>query len=589
MSALRLLNDLAIKETGNDRQDGLGFQTYAQVLGDAALGTEGPFTIGVFGEWGTGKTSLMRLMKSYVGGNENTVTVWFNAWRYEKEEHPIVPLIATIVKELHENKIFTESLSNKGKDLLNSLRAVAYGFSAKSKVALPGIAEIEASFVAKEMIDREEALSTDPLLGRSIYYEAFERLSKTNLGKDKKIVVFIDDLDRCFPDLAIKLLESIKLVLSQTGFVFVIGVARTVIEGYLQHRYEENYGLKNFEGVSYLDKIVQLPFHIPPHRERIDKFCTSLLSQLDRKDKDVFSKILPTIAKTTGGNPRATIRFVNNLLIDRAINLSLFFTGEMEDIPIEFFAVTRILQQRWQKTFSILSTSPETTEIVANWKKEDIIKFAESKNTNLSLIATNLLTDDNLSKLLLSPHGHAWLLENEIRNSTIGFIYHRQQEAENYIENEGTNIELLILHSREDKGYIFRLEKYFHSKNVKYTSYSIPDDASSFEINNFNLSIAKVNSILVCLGQTFTEDYEIIQDIITFIKPLKILGKNIIFCELPGANTENLPPSVFADYLVINLRKEFPLKKDNLQLDLFQNLIFSNIRNYSFLKKTQNN
>ena len=55
---LKLLSDTALGETSEEKTDGLGFEAYATVLADAALGTEGPLTIGIFGEWGTGKTSL---------------------------------------------------------------------------------------------------------------------------------------------------------------------------------------------------------------------------------------------------------------------------------------------------------------------------------------------------------------------------------------------------------------------------------------------------------------------------------------------------------------------------------------------------
>jgi len=58
MVNLNLLTDQALGEGTSESFDGLGFETYASVLADAARGNPGPFTIGVFGEWGTGKTSL---------------------------------------------------------------------------------------------------------------------------------------------------------------------------------------------------------------------------------------------------------------------------------------------------------------------------------------------------------------------------------------------------------------------------------------------------------------------------------------------------------------------------------------------------
>ena len=276
---LALLNDQPVGEGTPSSADGLGFSEYARVLAEVALQTPGPFTIGIFGDWGTGKTSLLRLTEEHLSEKKNVITVWFNAWRFEGEEQPIVPLVATIVGEIERNKDFLSRLADGGESLLRGLRAVAYGFSAKSKVKIPGFAEIEAAFVAKDMIDRSDNLTPDPLLNRSIFFEAFEQLSKARVPDDTRVVVLIDDLDRCFPDRAIRLLESIKLVLAQPGFIFFMGVARRVLEGYLQHRYAKDYGISGFEGQAYLDKIVQLPFHIPPHRNRMSTFWP-LLSKL---------------------------------------------------------------------------------------------------------------------------------------------------------------------------------------------------------------------------------------------------------------------------------------------------------------------
>jgi hypothetical protein len=547
MPSFKLLNDLAIEEEKNSRADGLGFQTYAHVLGNAALGTQGPFTIGIFGEWGTGKTSLMHLMQSYLNKDKNVVTVWFNAWRYEKEEHPIVPLLATIIRELQLNRTFTQGLTNQGRELLNALRAVAYGFSAKSTLKVPGLAEIEASFVAKEMVDRAESLSNDPLLGRSLYYEAFERLSATKIGNGKKIVVFVDDLDRCFPDLAIKLLESIKLVLSQSGFVFVLGVARTVIEGYLQHRYQKEYGLENFEGELYLDKIVQLPFHIPPHHERVNQFCNSLLKQLDSSDTDVFATILPTIANTTGGNPRATIRFVNNLLIDRAINQSLAETDEMESIPIEYFAVTRILQQQWNSVFSIITTSPELAQELGSWTREELAQRSQSGDKDRSVLATKLLSDRLLSDLLLSKHGQSWLKDESIRNATIGFLKHRTQEAEGYRERHGYKYDLFISYQRSDQEFVSPLvdELNKHGLKVFYDAVSLmPGMDWQLEIHS---AMRNSNSILICIGKKTKDVGFVNKEIKIALNYAQEKPEGRIFLIpvlLPGAEVKDIPEAL---------------------------------------------
>jgi hypothetical protein len=416
-----LLSDQAICEGRSEQAEGLGFTAYARVLALAAIDTRGPFTIGVFGEWGTGKTSLMRLVQKQLDQSQHVVTVWFNAWRYEQEEHPIVPLVGTIVRELERHKSFRQHLEGGGKSLVRALRAVAYGFSAKSKIKLPGFAEIEASFVAKDMIDREQTTQLDPLLDRSLYYDAFESLGAAKLSEKLRIVVLIDDLDRCFPNQAIRLLESIKLVLCQQGFIFLLGVARQVLEGYLQHRYSTEFGIANFQGQLYLDKVVQLPFSIPPAIGRMDTFCNVILNEIEEKVRCDVKDILPLVGEALGGNPRAVIRFANNLLIDRAINIELKTTI----IPVEFFAISRYLQQRCPEIFDLLTRSDELARKVSEWDAEAVRTHAAGGETQRPAVL--LLADPNLQALLLGTAGKKWLAGSSLRHESVHFLRSQQR------------------------------------------------------------------------------------------------------------------------------------------------------------------
>ncbi len=421
-----LIPDQAIGEAHTRNDDGLGFDTYSRILASAATNTRGPFTIGVFGEWGTGKTSLMRLIERRLADDPNVVTVWFNAWRYEQEEHPIIPLVGTIVQALEKHKGFAANFGAAGKRLVRSLRAIAYGFSAKSKVKVPGFAEVEASFVAKDMIERDERLTPDPLLDRSLYFGAFNSLDKTKLKDTLRVVVLIDDLDRCFPDQAIRLLESIKLVLAQPGFIFVLGVARKVIEGYLQHRYTEEYGIADFKGELYLDKIVQLPFHIPPSTGRMGAFCKLLLADQPMTVAAELDPVLPVVAQALGGNPRALIRFVNNILIDYAISQDLTGFVEPGGIPIRFFAVTRCLEHRWPEVFDALTTSDEVAKAVKTWTPDSYAAHAAGTGP-AATVATQLLSDPELRLLLKGVHGHEWLTDPVLRGASVSFLFAQQR------------------------------------------------------------------------------------------------------------------------------------------------------------------
>lgn len=422
MKEIRLLNDEPLNGDDNGRDDGLGFTTYSDIIAMAIKGTPGPFTIGIFGEWGTGKTSLLKLIEQRFILSTDFVPVWFNAWMYEKEDHPILPLISTIIKAINNNTQFRCGVENSVKSLTDSLRAVAYGFSSKSKLKIPGFAEIEASFVAKDMIDRSSAITDDPLLDKAIYYNSFERLSKINIPRNKKIVIFIDDLDRCFPDKAIQLLESIKLVLSQHGFVFVLAVAREVIEGYLKFKYNKEFGIEKFEGIKYLDKIIQLSFPIPPHMQRISEFATVVLKQLSSDDRVIFEPIMHMIGIFCDYNPRGTVRFINNLLIDSAINRELCGAHGYVLISIEYFAITRGLQLRWPDLYFKLSISKELCDELKDVDLDSFNMEEYCKDNDLCSIVNSIKNDPPLCEIFKSDQFNRWLSNYDDRNFAIVFL-----------------------------------------------------------------------------------------------------------------------------------------------------------------------
>ena len=485
---VRLITDQALGEAQVRSSDGLGFSAYSRVLSQVALDTPGPFTIGVFGEWGSGKTSLMRMIQKELLDKPDIVTVWFNAWRYEKEQHPIVPLVGTIVAELEAFESRSHKNHDSSKNLIRALRAVAYAFSAKSTVKIPGFAEVEASFIAKDMIDRKERLALDPLLDRSLYYGAFSALESIRLGEDIRVVVLIDDLDRCFPNQAIHLLESIKLVLAQPGFIFILGVARQVIEGYLQHRYISEYGISDFKGYMYLDKIVQLPFPIPPSAGRMKDFCASILEAQPSEIAEKLSETLVIVAEALGGNPRAVIRFLNNILVDLAISSELPQNSEMEGIPIEYFAITRCLEQRWPKVFDQLAASALFTSDIADWEFSSLTSHLDASNPNAS-IAASLIADHRLAELLFSNHGKAWLKNEDLRRGSIEFLRTQRRvssmNANNIIPPD---VNVYVIHAARDYPEIAKFIDLLQARGFKISTNS--------EIGN---AATKIGASIACL------------------------------------------------------------------------------------------
>ncbi|MEU4740462.1 P-loop NTPase fold protein [Actinosynnema sp. NPDC023658] len=533
---LRLIADQAIGEADRRDADGLGFDAYADVLAAAATDTRGPFTIGVFGEWGTGKTSLMRLVERRLDEDPGVVTVWFNAWRYEQEEHPIVPLVGTIVQALEKHKGLNQQFGQAGRRLVRSLRAIAYGFSAKSKVSVPGFAEFEASFVAKDMIERDNRLTPDPLLDRSLYFGAFTSLDEVKLRENVRVVVLIDDLDRCFPDQAIRLLESIKLVLAQPGFIFVLGVARKVVEGYLQHRYTKDYGIPDFKGELYLDKIVQLPFHIPPAKHRMAEFCRTLLADQPPALVTELQPVLPVAAEALGGNPRAVIRFLNNILVDHAISSRLTDPGARGAIPIRFFAVSRCLEHRWPDVFAALTEQDGLAEDVATWTAGGYDAKAGGTGPE-ALVAGKLISDPELRRLLTQGPGRDWLTEPVLRQASVSFLITRDRLSRLDTSEVEVRYDAFVSFANEDRPAVIRLVGALSEAGVRVFFDDHVPLGSRWE-EALDSGLGRADALLYCVGRTSAASEGQLREYGT-VATRDLL---IIPVLLPGADPESMPP-----------------------------------------------
>lgn len=326
LEPLQLLSDDPIQD--QDR-DGLDLCSWARVVASAALHTEGPLSIGVFGRWGVGKTSVLHLARGMIdrspeAAQREVTTVMFNAWQYEEEPVPLVPLIAAILQELEERTGKRNETTGK---LRSALRAALYGLSAEVKGSVPLLGEASMTLDADKSIQRYKALQAqwiDQQVEKSLYFNAFRSLREAQrVGEQRKkhrVVVFIDDLDRCLPDKALRMLEGIKLVLSEPRIIFVLAVDRSVLEAYLDKRFVQEFGLREHQrGQSYLAKFIQLSLWIPPHEYNFGSLIDRILKERLADSYEDLAPLSDEIGWACGHNPRQLVRFLNDLLVDRFI------------------------------------------------------------------------------------------------------------------------------------------------------------------------------------------------------------------------------------------------------------------------------
>lgn len=237
-------------------QDCLGYTSYVNVLAGVCTDKDlAPLTLGIFGSWGSGKTSLMRMLKRRIEetGGKETVTLWFNAWRYEGREEAQSALIHAILAKLenHTPKTKWEQAKDVVKRLTTGASALKLGkVIARSALTMtpdiPGFLDLfEAE--SKQLADTMESFDAS--------FE--ELLRKLDV---ERIVVFIDDLDRCSSAKVIETFETIKLFLNTPASTFVIGADSNKIEAAVGEVYSVADPTRRKD---FLEKIIQIPFNIP--------------------------------------------------------------------------------------------------------------------------------------------------------------------------------------------------------------------------------------------------------------------------------------------------------------------------------------
>ena len=359
-------------------EDSLGFDKYAKVLLNLIEDSKDktPLTIGIHGSWGSGKTSLMKMLEMRLNDkNDDTFKlIWFNAWAYGGDEPIGLALLHQILIEFEKEK--------KQENKINLLESSSKLLTDVALRKTMGITFEEANNFFKSSIEIKSTLRAD-----------FET-SIDECLQNRRLVVFIDDLDRCLPEKTIEILETIKIFLDVPKCIYVIGVAKEVIEQAIEVRYKsKGQDILNI-GKDYMEKIIQIPFTLPPIKEEnMEKYINSL--NITGKEKG-YVKI---VAKSSESNPRKVKMFLNTLRVRQSI-------AEIAGLKInlELFA----------KFFVIEYVFPEFYRDVVKYKRQNILYKLEQ------LMQKN--PDDEL--------------HTELKNSKILKKYHEDEDLSNLLNNE---------------------------------------------------------------------------------------------------------------------------------------------------------
>ena len=274
-----------------------------------------PASIGVYGDWGSGKSSLMYMCKDRLTKeDENIKCLVFNGWLFENYEDAKTAILGTILDEISKE----ESLSQKAKDIINGLYksidkfklvkgALKYGADFFLTGGMGSLLSVTASQFFKsfqENVDKSDfedirSNISDELNNKELREDIrkFQKEFATLLEESKinRLVVFIDELDRCRPDTILDTLEAIKLFLFEGKVAFVIGADERHISYAVKSKFKDIEGIQIDIGKEYLEKLIQYPIRIPRlNADEVEIYIACLLLQSELKE-DNFDKVLSWI------------------------------------------------------------------------------------------------------------------------------------------------------------------------------------------------------------------------------------------------------------------------------------------------------
>lgn len=345
--------------------DLLSFDAVASAVSDALLDESlDPIALGLSGSWGSGKTSVLKLigeqLKPDDGQATSTLVIWTDPWRYDPSIGAKESLIGEVLTALGDAIIEDDDVGGKAKKLLGRLvKRVDWGkalqVAAKSSITmtLPDLDSLLA--LVKPKPDEDDP---EPISDMVEFRKEFALLLESDgLKHIRNVVILVDDLDRCLPPTVVATLETIRLFLAVPKMSFVIAADEVrIAEAIATHFPQTNSTDVGEESPSklYLHKIVQTSVPVPAlsdfdteaylvllqvksgmapegYRQLVDAVATARQEGSPLDDVVALSganyaaarvtatRLKPIVHEKTKGNPRRIKRFLNDLSIRQKI------------------------------------------------------------------------------------------------------------------------------------------------------------------------------------------------------------------------------------------------------------------------------
>jgi hypothetical protein len=421
-------------ETADDL---LGFQVHADLIRSVVTDAKMlPVTIGIFGDWGGGKTSIMKMLERDLEPEnwpqesverqnyEKAAVIYFNGWQFEGYDDAKAAILSSVLLSLGDHKRFGPKVRDKALDLLKSvewMRVARFGFKhvalpAAAALATGGLTVVPAAIglvtglsqsksAEKPTAESKEdggwfkSKANEHAIDVRTFRERFEQMLKdTDI---EKLIILIDDLDRCSPERVIENLEAIKLFLSVSGTAFIIGADPRIVEHAIRLRYAEHAVAEDESEEAkrlvkdYLEKVIQIPYRLPRlSSTEIETYMVLLfavfhltlewaqlciIASRTARDKNRYSSfgyadvraalggaelhpslsealtfcsaVAPLITEGLKGNPRQVKRFLNAFLLRKQLSIVARLQGIRDEVLVKLMILEYTREDLFKQLF----------------------------------------------------------------------------------------------------------------------------------------------------------------------------------------------------------------------------------------------
>ncbi len=434
--------------------------------------TPTPTSIAIYGDWGTGKTSAMRWLEGLINEWNNNITdknkteirtIWFYPWKYHNKDDVWRGLISEVIikgTEIKGANIQRVTKAAKqfglflGKGFIHTLSALTLK---AGDAKTTGEAEFDLACLKDVISEYDKNIHPEKAFLNE-FENSFEQWLQETLSDKERMVIFIDDLDRCMPHVALRVLEALKLYLNVKKLIFVVGVDKNVINPLVKNHYEK-LGLDKYKSDNYLAKMFQTEVTVGPSEKQIVEYLDYHLDNIEYFKKpyledwqvELFKELINNLADR---NPREVKRLINSAVMSGAgAEMMKKATGHETNYTfaqgLQVFFIRRILESEKYNMPRLLG-SEQGNDFFSEWSK--IVQYNKEKE---GFAVT--LSKVTIARYLRDFHKKEININVSHNEELADFMTDTASQFYSTILNNLAYVNLLYLLSNEELGQLMKI------------------------------------------------------------------------------------------------------------------------------------